>query len=122
MSTDFSEAYTYLQTTGNEIECEIINGAGAGQLSKVSSITLDTGIYTINLTDSIEGVAVSNVSNVILDNWKTLGTITSSDLLGYKEFPIEIPTKWVKIKNIVKGTNIIIEETQVINQPQTQSV
>lgn len=121
-TTDFSEAYTYLQTTGNEIECEIINGAGAGQLSKVSSITLDTGIYTINLTDSIEGVAVSNVSNVILDNWKTLGTITSSDLLGYKEFPIEIPTKWVKIKNIVKGTNIIIEETQVINQPQTQSV
>lgn len=117
-TADFSEVLTYLSTSGNECECEIISGAGAGQMSKISSITYDTGTYTINLTDDLEGITAGNICNIIVDNWKTLGTITSTDTNGWKQFPIAKSAKWIKLKVEMKGTNIVVEDLQIVNKEQ----
>lgn len=114
-SKDISEADSYLDDDSKELEVEIISGAGAGQMAQVSSITESSGTYTVTLTDEIEGVSASDTCNIIIDNWKKVGTITSDDTLGYKEFSIESPSKFVKLKIILKGTDVKIEEILVPN-------
>lgn len=120
-TADISEADAYLDTAGNELELEVIAGAGGGQMSQISSISESGGTYTITLSDEIEGVANSDTCDVIIDNWKTLGTITSANSLGYKDFPIADSSKWIKLKIILKGVNVTIEELQLINKIQIPS-
>lgn len=110
-TANLSAVKTYLDAnTGRECEVELISGAGAGQMSKISSITELNGTYTVILSDEIEGVAQNYKSDVKIDNWKTLGTITSSDDLGWKQFNIGEKSKWFKYKVIMSGTDIAIEE------------
>lgn len=119
---DLSEVLTYLSDTSKECELEIISGAGAGQMSKIESITENAGTYTITLTDEMEGVSANDTCNIIIDNWKTLGIITSSDNLGYRDFPIETVSKAIKLKVIMKGTYIALEELLVPNKEQLKAV
>jgi len=115
---DMSDVYTYLQDSSNECEIEIISGAGGGQLAKISSISYLAGTYTIILASEIEGADSGRTCNFIIDNFVELGTITSDDSNGYKEFPISKSAKWFKIKIIMKGTDITIEELDFINNTQ----
>lgn len=117
-TVDISEVYNYLQDTEKECEIEIISGAGGGQLAKISSISYLAGTYTINLASDIEGASSSRTCNFIIDNFVELGTITSDDTNGYKEFSISKSSKWFKIKTIMKGTDITIEELEFINNTQ----
>ena len=120
---DIEDAYTFMQTSGNELECEIINGAGAGSMPQVTSIAYDSGTttYTVTLADSVEGAANTYYCNVILNNWKLLKTInnnssiTSSDTEGYMELPINTKSKWIKVKTILNGVETTLEELQLIN-------
>lgn len=114
-TADISEAYTYLNDEDGELECEIIAGAGAGQMSQISSITLNAGIYTVTLEDSIEGAANTYYLEAKIDNWKKLGYITTSDSNGYKEFPIGVNSKWIKFKGILKGVLTTFEEMSFVN-------
>lgn len=111
---DISAAYTYLQTSGNELECEIINGAGAGSMAQISSILLSGSTYTVTLAESISGAAIGYYCNVLINNWKKLGEITSSDSMGYKQFPIAKHGKAVKFKVELRGVKVTIEELQII--------
>jgi hypothetical protein len=112
---DISEAYTYLQTTGNSLECEIINGAGAGSMPQVTSIAYNAGVYTITLDESVIGAANTYYCNIILNNWKVLGTIDSTDINSFKEFPIALSSKWCKIKVVFTGVETTLEELSLIN-------
>lgn len=110
-TSDLSEVVTYLAAdASNECEVEIISGAGAGQMSQISSIIESSGTYTITLDDNIEGAASGNKCDVLINNWKSVGTITSADTNGYKEFPIDKNAPWTKFKVILTGSNVTIEE------------
>ena len=117
-TADISEAYTYLNAdTINQLELEITSGAGAGQLSQITSIAYNAGTYTVTLTDELDGVANGNACNVIIDNWKKLGTITSANNdKGWEEFAVATNSKWILYKVIMKGVGITIEETLANNE------
>lgn len=120
-TADLSEAYTYLQTSGNECECEIIWGAGAGQMPQISTISVNAGTYTVTLAESVDGVTSGNVCGIIIDNWKKFQTITSSDSNGWLQIPIARTSKWHKFKVELRGVETTVEELQVINKVNTPS-
>lgn len=110
-TANLASVKTYLDANADrECEVEIISGAGAGQMSQISSITELNGTYTVILEDAIEGVAQNSKSDIKIDNWKSLGTITSADDLGWKQFNIGEKSKWFKYKVILSGVDISIEE------------
>lgn len=113
---DISAAYTAI--SNNNLECEIIAGAGAGQLSQVVSIDYSGGTYTVTLSDAIEGATTSQFCDILLDNWTKVGEITSSDTKSYKEFGINIPSTWLKVKLELRGIGTTIEEFTVNNVSQ----
>lgn len=120
---DLSEVKSYLEDEEKECEVEIISGSGAGQMSQIASIEESGGTYTITLEDEMEGVSASDTCNIIIDNWTTLGVITSADSRGVKELPTELQSsKSSKLKIILAGVNIAIEELQAINETHLASV
>jgi hypothetical protein len=40
---------------GNELECEIIGGAGAGGIAKITDISYGSGTYAVTLEEDIDG-------------------------------------------------------------------
>lgn len=119
---DISAAYTVINSTNpTSLECEIIGGAGAGQMSQVVSIALAAGTYTITLTDAIDGATSSRFCDIILNNWTKVGEITSSDTTPFKEFGIEIPSTWLKVKCELRGVDTTVEELQIPNTVNLQS-
>lgn len=115
---DISVAYNYLQISGNQLECEIINGAGAGSMAQITSIQLSGSTYTVTLAESISGAANGYYCNVLINNWFKLGEITSADSLGYKQFPIAKHGKAVKYKVELRGVKVTVEELQEISVEQ----
>lgn len=120
-TADLSEVYTYLTDASKECECEIISGAGAGQMSQISSILFSGGTYTVTLQDTLEGVTATYYCDILINNWKYLGQITASDMKGWKEFPIATSSKWVKFKTILRGVGTTIEEQTFISKAQLQA-
>lgn len=120
---DLSDAMDYLDDI-HELECEIISGAGAGQMSQISSITYNAGTYTVTLSDEMLGVTNANQCNVIIDNWKMGATIDVDTLeieKGWQEIGIDSQSKDFKLKVILKGVETTIEELQIINKGEKSS-
>lgn len=110
-TSDLSAVKTYLDaSTDHQCEVEIISGAGAGQMSQISTITELNGTYTVTISDALDGAVLNNVCDVLIDNWKYVGQVTSSDDRGLKEFPIGSKSTWMKYKVILTGSDITIEE------------
>ena len=110
-----SYAYT------DELECEIISGAGSGQMSKITSITYNAGTYTITLEDEMEGISASDLLSIKIDNWKECGIITSDDSENWKQIAIAQSSKSPKFKIVLEGNETTIEELQIINATQIPS-
>lgn len=109
VTADFSEAKAHLDA-GGSLECEIISGAGAGQMSQVVSMGYDDGVYSFVLEDEIEGVSASDVCNILIENWNYIGTVTSDDVDGYKKWTSDVTSKTAKYKVILIGDGVTIEE------------
>ena len=110
-----------LVDNGVEIECEITVGAGAGQMSKITSIT-GTTTFTVTVADEIVGAASGSVSGFIMNNWKTLEVITNSHPKNWKEFTIgRTAHKSVKLKVILKGVGVTVEQLKVVNAPHIEA-
>lgn len=113
-NADLSVAKTYIDD-GGELECEIINGAGAGCMEQITSITVSGSTYTVTLDNAIIGVTIGNYCNIIINNWTVLGTIDTNDTNGYKEFSIGKNSPWIKVKCELRGVDTTIEELQVMS-------
>lgn len=111
---DISEAYTRAGQ-GIELECEVISGAGAGQMVKVNSIAYGGGTYAIELAEALEGVVATSVLSIKLDNWAELQTITTEDSENWKDIPLAKNSKWTKLKVVMSGSDIAIEEILPVN-------
>ena len=114
-SVDLAEAKTWLDA-GNELECEIIGGAGAGQMSQISEINFESNVYSVVLEDEMQGVAATNICDVLIENWKVIGTQTATDE-EIKEFAgEEASSGWAKFKVILDGVDIKIQESVIVNK------
>lgn len=100
---------------GSELECEIIAGAGAGVMSKIATLTYGSGIYSITFDEVIPGAGSGRYSDVIIDRWQTLGTITSGNTDGFESFLIEGNSKDIKLKVELRGSETTIEELTLVN-------
>jgi len=110
-----------LVDAGTEIECEITAGGGAGQMSKITSIT-GTSTFTVTLADSLDGAASGSVCGFIMNNWKTLEVITSAHPKNWKEFTIgRVGLKSVKLKVILKGVGVTVEQLKVVNEAHIEA-
>lgn len=125
-TADFSEAKTYFDANGS-LDCEILDGAGAGQIEQITAFTYLTGTYTITLANNVVGAVLGRSCDVLIDNWSVLQTsqlkayIDSRDDYGYKEFPLDMQTPWLKLKVELQGIDTTIEEIQIINKTQQDS-
>jgi hypothetical protein len=108
---------------GVELECEVIAGAGAGVLVRISNITENAGTYTVTLSEDVEGAASGRKCDVIIDNWTELKTYdnndaaTTTDTGNYKEFPISLASSWYQIKGELRGSGTAIRELKLISTP-----
>ena len=101
------------------MECDIIGGAGAGQLSQVSSVTFLAGVYTIVLADTIEGASAGRNCDALIDNWTAIPATNGDGT--YSEYSVQSSSTWHKYKLILSGYEIAIEEMQFINATQLPS-
>ena len=122
-TADLSDVKTFLDAdASNECEIEIINGAGAGQMCQISSISEAGGTYTINLSEDIEGASSGRVCDILINNWKLLKTsndesyISSSNTRGWEEFPITTTSKHALFKIEFRGDETTLEEFTIINK------
>lgn len=101
-----------------ELECEIIAGAGAGVLMKISNLSYDsgTGRYVVSFAEDVQGAGAGRYCDVLIENWELVGSITSADVDGFKEFPIGSNSVFLKFKVELRGVETTIEEFTVVNE------
>lgn len=128
-TADISEADTYLDTAGNELECELIDGAGAGQMSQISSIVESGGTYTVTLSTELDGITIGYYSDILIENWKVLKTARNETLIDYSsqtdgvsEFSVGNIGNWVKFKIILEGVETTISQIQIPTKSQISAL
>lgn len=82
-------------------EVEITVGKGAGALAHILSITGTSPNYTVNLDEEIPNVSGS--SEVVVNRWTKLGTI-SSQTITEKLYSIAKRNSWIQFKIELRGT------------------
>lgn len=105
---------------GEDIECEVIAGYGAGDMSKVTSVAYENGVYSFVLEDSIVGAASGRSCDVQFDNWKHLTIVTNESTTevgkGYIECAVNTTSKWSIYKVILMGSEVTIEPMQLVTK------
>ena len=81
----------------------------------MSSITFSDPTYTVNLAESVQGAASGKLSDVVIENWRLLGSITSDDTDGVKSFNVDTASPWVKFKVELRGSETTVEEVLLVN-------
>lgn len=116
-TADLSEALVYLNTNdGKELECEIIGGAGAGQMSQIQSMNEDNGTYSVVLVDEIDGASSGRVCDILIENWRLLDTVIAENQTGTKEIPLDAKSKFSEYKIILDGVDVTIEDIFIPNK------
>lgn len=111
-STDLSEAKTALDKN-QELECELVAGAGAGVMVKISSISAPSaGVTSVVLAEEVLGASSGLKSYFIIDNWEVLQEADSEDDY-YKSYIVSRRGKWVQFKVELRGDETTIEEMQL---------
>jgi hypothetical protein len=111
---DLSSAKTAFND-GVALECEVIGGAGAGVLVKITDLTESAGTYTVTVEEAVDGAAASRFCDVLIENWEKIGEITSANTVGYREFVAPKTSPWIKYKIELRGVDTAIEEMEIIN-------
>ena len=100
-------------------EVEIVGGAGSGVLSHIADISLSGQTFTVTLEEANEFVSASDVSQVFIDNWTKLETISSGNFFDSKNVTIGDYSGWIQFKIELRGVGVTIEELLVNNKPRT---
>ncbi len=97
-------------------EVTFISGVAAGKTSKITAIDSSTSVYVITIEDVLP-VTIGDTSEVIAENWTTLGTFTSSTdtiLDDYALANISTPSQWVEFKVQLQGKGVGISLLKLI--------
>ena len=138
-SDSFFDYYSTNYKAGDtkEVYCRVLNKEGVIKYSKVLSIfktvpstfTRTWVAYLITFEDQIDtrdyliSAADEKIEPFIFEfvTWKKAGTInketTSNYIEGYTEIPINVTSKWIRLKLELSGIGTSIEEILIDNQP-----
>lgn len=121
-SSDLADVKNYFDTKSSveDLEVEIVAGAGGGQTTRVTAISEASGVYTVTVADALDGVANTYVSHILFNTWKVIHTANSSSLTnarGYSIARIDTVSTWIQFKIEVKGVGVKIERARINNQP-----
>lgn len=100
-------------------EIEIIGGVGAGTLAHVSTISENSGTYTVTLDEAFDWAVSGDKFYFVATNFKRLETITSSTktaALQYAEVPLINANNtgtFVQFKIELRGIEVTLSELQV---------
>lgn len=99
-------------------ECIISQGSGSPFSAHVSSITNNSGTFTVVLDETVPGVVASDTSTIRFTNFKKLGVIDNSlvtNAQGYAVFglPPEAKSKYIQVALEMRGHELAIEEVIV---------
>lgn len=102
-------------------EINIIGGSGAGNLVHISGTpSYSAGTWTVTVDAAPWGVATSDVSSFIVDNWKKIGTGTESNTQNFVE--VAIPqlgnrSTWIQFKVELRGNagTVIFDNLNIVN-------
>lgn len=122
-STDLSEAMAYINSDAKgELELELIAGVGAGQMVKISEITYDetTGYYSLVTAEDVLGAAPLLKSFFVIENWTFVSecNYANQEPEGVFEMAVGMVSKAIEIKVELRGYNVTIEDTNIINKPK----
>lgn len=82
-------------------EVYVILGDGSGCSAHISSLSYSAPTYTVNLDDTVIGIAGSETGTVRVDNWRKLATISAQNV-DYHEFSIPDTTASRKIELLIE--------------------
>lgn len=98
-------------------EIEIVAGVGSGHIAHVSSISVNAGTYTVNLTEAFHFAVSGDKFYFNVDNFTFLTEITYSDQGdGFYSSIVDNRSKFVQFKVELRGVGVTIEEVQVSNK------
>lgn len=99
-------------------EVEIVEGAAAGYSAHITAINDNSSPYTYTLDETITGGVVGDLSDVYVDNWTRLATISSTTQnvnYGFFEQSLGKNGVYFQFKFEVRGVNISISMLDFIN-------
>lgn len=105
-------------------EVEITHGAGAGYTAHITAINNATTTWTIDIDESIPDIAASDQSDILIDNWTKLVTITkdSADIdKGFHEETVGGEGAWVQFKIELRGRDVALNIVNVVNAVHKQT-
>lgn len=114
VAVDDTDKHVRQAQVGDEIE--VISGGGSGRTAHIVSIReASATVREFTLDEPIEGVISAQKSEIQIDNWTKLGTITNSNTDGFQEFPIGTVGKQIEFKIEMRGVGVKVEELALAN-------
>jgi hypothetical protein len=102
-------------------ECEVIQGDGGGCRAHVTNISYANPTYTIDLDESITGIAGTETGKVRFHNWKKLDSF-NDQLVGYRKYTVPSSSSaWIQVLVELRsdgGDSPILEEIDIIPTKQ----
>lgn len=99
-------------------EVVILQGAGAGILAHISSISENAGTYTVTIDESFENYTSGDKAEATFRKWKKWKTITYGDEnaeKGYLSDQLGKKGKFIQFKIELRGIGVKIEEFAIDN-------
>lgn len=96
-------------------EVEIVSGMGAGYLAHITTITVDSGTYTVVIDETIQNISANDKAIAVFSNWTKLVEIDATSSIGYSDLALNVSGKWIQLKVELRGIETKIEELQIIN-------
>lgn len=121
-ASDISDAKTLLDS-GVELEIELIIGAGAGQLVKITSISEEDGVFSVVLDENVVGATAGLKSHFVIDNWTTCGYIDATNQTeGVTLIPVNGNGKAPQFKFELRGVDTAIEDIIILNKSHIPAI
>jgi hypothetical protein len=118
-TSDLSDAKTVFDT-GEELEIELTAGIGAGQMMKITGLTVLSGTYTLTVEDVVIGYGSGLKSYFTIDNWTFEKSVTAtSQIDGILEVDISKMGRAPQLKIELRGYQTTVEEIGIITNKNT---
>lgn len=103
-------------------EITVLRGNGAGCTSQIATNSYSAPTYTVTLADPVLAVSNGNTGRILVDNWKSLATISSQNV-DYHDFAfafVEDSFKlWIKLEfRNAASSQIELDKVIVNSKPQ----
>jgi hypothetical protein len=113
--TDLSEALAAFNL-GEELELEIVQGAGAGQMAKITSLAYGSGNYSFTLEEEIVGASSGLKSYFAIDTWKVSAVVdVNTQKEGVFDVPVATTSRAPQFKIELRGYETCIEDILINN-------